>query len=301
MPQDSLQPTAPETVSLKGEDWYDHPKWYDILHARGTAAEVTGVETIAERFAGWDRDDRYLNLFEPACGTARHLRVAARRGHRCWGIDLAEPMLEYARERLAEAGLKATLLNLDMSSFTPDELRLGRERIDVAFCFINSVRHLPTDEAIVAHLRSVKKTLSTDGVYALGIGMASYGSERESEDVWKGSRGTCTVTQMVQYLPPPNLIVEKGGSEIDPQRNERVISQLAVTTPSREVFVSHAFSLRTYNAEEFQRVLNKAGMEVIGLVDEFGDDLDWDWRSGGPGYGVFILQGRRERCRDAHG
>ncbi len=295
MPQDSPQPTDPETVSLKEQDWYDHPKWYDILHARGTAAEVTGIETIAERFAGWDRDDRYLNLLEPACGTARHLRVAARRGHRCWGLDVAEPMLQYARDRLSEAGLKAKILNLDMAAFSADDLQLGHERIDVAFCFINSVRHLPTDEAMVSHLRSVKRVLGKQGVYALGIGMSSYGSEGESEDVWKGSRGTCTVTQMAQYLPPPNLIVGKGGSEIEPQRNERVISQLAVTTPSREVFVSHAFSLRTYNADEFQRVLEKAGMEVVGLVDEFGDDLDWNWRAGGPGYGVFVLRARRER------
>lgn len=278
---------------LSGEDWYDHPKWYDILHARGTAAEVSGVETIAERFAAWNPDDRYLNLLEPACGTARHLRAAARRGHRCWGIDLSEPMLAFGRKKLREAGLQGTLVGLDMASFSAADLSLGRDRIDVAFCFINSVRHLPTDKAMISHLRCVGRVLSRDGVYALGIGMASYGSERESEDVWKGARGRCTVTQMVQYLPPPNLIVGKRGSEIEPQRNERVISQLAVTTPAKDVFVSHAFSLRTYNAEQWQSVLDRAGMEVAGLVDEFGDDLDWNWRAGGPGYAVFVLRPRR--------
>lgn len=293
MPEDSANSDGPDAVQMKGEDWYDHPKWYDILHARGTAAEVTGVEAIAERFAGWVREDRYLNLLEPACGTGRHLRVAARRGHRCWGIDLSEPMLEYAKQKLDEAGLRATLVKQDMSSFTPSDLGLGRERIDVALCFINSVRHLPTDEAMVGHLRSVKRVLSGEGVYALGLGLASYGSERESEDVWKGSRGRCSVTQMVQYLPPPNRVIGTLGSEIEPMRNERVISQLAVATPSREVFVSHSFSLRTYNAEEWRAVLDKAGMRVVGLVDEFGDDLDWDWQSGSPGYAVFVLRGGR--------
>lgn len=291
MTEDSQQqPDRPETLSMSEEDWYDHPKWYDVLHARGTAAEVTGIEVIAQRFAGWDPDDRYLHLLEPACGTARHLRVGARRGHHCWGIDLAEPMLEYGRERLREAGLIATLLNLDMTAFSANDLGLGHRRIDVAFCFINSVRHLPTDEAMVSHLRSVKRVLTREGVYALGMGLASYGSERESEDVWKGKRGQCAVTQMAQYLPPPNLIVGQRGSEIEAHRNERVISQLAVTTPSREVFVSHAFSLRTYDASEWQAVLKKAGLEVVGLVDEFGDDLDWDWRAGAPGYAVFLLR-----------
>ena len=291
MPEDSAdQRAAPETTSLSDEDWYEHPKWYDILHARGTAAEVTGIEAIATRFTGWDPDDRYLNLLEPACGTARHLRVGARRGHNCWGIDLAEPMLEYGRERLREAGLKASLLNLDMSSFRAKDLGLGHERIDVAFCFINSVRHLATDEAMVSHLRSVKRVLTRRGVYALGIGMTSYGSEQESEDVWRGKRGTCSVTQMAQYLPPPNRIVGQRGSEIEAQRNERVISQLAVTTPTREAFMSHSFSLRTYDATEWEAVLDQAGLSVVGLVDEFGDDVDWDWREGSPGYAVFLLR-----------
>lgn len=290
MSKDSAETDAPEMISLNGEDWYDHPKWYDILHARGTAAEVTGVEVIAERFAGWDPADRYLNLLEPACGTGRHLRVAARRGHRCWGIDLSEPMLAYAREKLGEAGLKATLVNLDMASFSAADLELGRERIDVALCFINSVRHLPTDAAMVSHLRSVSRVLAREGVYALGLGLAAYGSEQESEDVWKGSRGRCTVTQMVQYLPPPNRIVGDRGSEIEAPRNERVISQLAVATPKREVFISHKFSLRTYSAKEWEAVLGLAGMTILGLVDEYGDDVDWDWRSGSPGYAVFVLR-----------
>jgi SAM-dependent methyltransferase len=290
MSKDSAETDAPEMISLNGEDWYDHPKWYDILHARGTAAEVTGVEVIAERFAGWDPADRYLNLLEPACGTGRHLRVAARRGHRCWGIDLSEPMLAYAREKLGEAGLKATLVNLDMARFSAADLELGRERIDVALCFINSVRHLPTDAAMVSHLRSVSRVLAREGVYALGLGLAAYGSEQESEDVWKGSRGRCTVTQMVQYLPPPNRIVGDRGSEIEAPRNERVISQLAVATPKREVFISHKFSLRTYSAKEWEAVLGLAGMTILGLVDEYGDDVDWDWRSGSPGYAVFVLR-----------
>jgi SAM-dependent methyltransferase len=290
MRADSSPQHSSEQIRLKGEDWYDHPKWYDILHARGTAAEVTGVEAIAERFAGWDREDRYLNLLEPGCGTGRHLRVAARRGHQCWGIDLSEPMLAYARHNLDQAGLKATLVDLDMASFTAADLKLGHQRIDVALCFINSVRHLPTEESIVSHLKSVSRVLSREGVYAVGVGLAAYGSEQESEDVWKGSRGRCSVTQMVQYLPPPNLVVGDRGSEIEPMRNERVVSQLAITTPSREVFISHTFSLRTYSAAEWEAVLRKAGMRVVGLVDEFGDDLDWDWRSGTHGYAVFVLR-----------
>lgn len=282
--------SAAKTVQMKGENWYDHPKWYDILHARGTAAEVSGVETIAERFAGWVREDGYLNLLEPACGTARHLRVAARRGHSCWGMDRSAVMLEYAGRKLDEAGLRASLLEMDMARFGIADLGLGHKRIDVAFCFINSLRHLPTDDAMVSHLTSVRRVLGPKGVYAVGIGLAAYGSEQESEDVWKGSRGRCSVTQMVQYMPPPNLVLDGEGELIEPQRNERVISQLAIRTPQREVFVSHSFSLRTYNAEEWERVVASAGMRVVGLVDEFGDDLDWDWRSGTPGYAVFVLR-----------
>ena len=52
MTEDSHQHTGqPETLSMSEEDWYDHPKWYDVLHARGTAAEVTGIDLDSEGVA----------------------------------------------------------------------------------------------------------------------------------------------------------------------------------------------------------------------------------------------------------
>ena len=203
------QTTAPSKRSTRSRrvrfiedaDWYEHPRWYDILHAQGTTGEVHGLEAIARKWCAWD-SRRALTLFEPACGTARHLRIAAARGHRVIGLDQARPMLAYAQRAFVRRELSGTLVQADMRSFDAKTLGLGRaESIDLAFCPVNSIRHLSTDADVIAHIRATLALLSPRGVYAIGIGLTAYGVEQPSEDVWTGARGRCRVTQVVQYLP----------------------------------------------------------------------------------------------------
>jgi len=85
---------------LEGVDWYDHPKWYDVLHWPGTIEEARGMIAVGRRFVGL-HDDETARFFEPACGTARHLRVLGGLGHACVGLDMSAAMLGYGRERLA--------------------------------------------------------------------------------------------------------------------------------------------------------------------------------------------------------
>lgn len=266
-----------EVVVLRGEDWYDHPQWYDILHGPGTAAEARGLERVARAYAG-SKGER-LTFFEPACGTARHLRHLARMGHHTVGLDRSAAMLDYARPKLEALDPEARLVEGDMAAFSAAEVGVASPGgADMAFCLVNSVRHLPSDGAMVEHLRRVASCLRPGGVYALGIGLTVYGIEGESEDVWRGKRGPCEVTQMVQYLP--------ASAE---ERVERVVSQLAAVTPTRETHIEHSYGLRSYNGEEWGAVLDAAGMRVLGIVDEEGCDVDWDWRGGVMGYGVFVL------------
>ncbi|GEM_PF-285806 len=276
---------------LRGEDWYHHPKWYDVLHWPGTMAECRGLERIARRFAGCTRGGPVF-AFEPGCGTARHLRGLARRGHRGVGLDLAEPMLEYGRRRLERNGAAnaVRLVAGDMTDFAPadvlpEDAADSAPGFDLAFCLANSVRHLPSDDAFVRHLRCVADVLRPSGVYALGLGLTVYGLEEESEDIWRGSRGSLSVTQMVQYLP----------AEAE-SRTERVVSQLAVNRPQGEVFVEHGYDLRSYDGPQFAAALEAAGMQVVGAVDEEGWDLEWAgepdaWRGGEwMGYAVWLLR-----------
>lgn len=237
--------------------FYDDPAWYDILHTPGTASEVSGLEIMHERFAPRTRMRHWL---EPACGTGRYLRVAAARGVRTTGVDLSARMLEYARASFDRRGLRGAFIESGMESFDV------RTEHHMAFCLINSVRHLMTDRAMLAHFRSIFAALRARGVYVLGVSLSDPGREMPSEDVWKARRGSCEVHQLVNYLPADGVSGERG-------RRELVISHLRVTTPSRVRVLDHTYALRTYTPRQWASLLRRAGVEIRAIVDERGGDL----------------------------
>lgn len=259
---------------------YDDPWLYDVLHTPGTAREVDGLERIAARFV--KRPARGLGVWlEPACGSGRYLRVAAGRGRRVIGFDLSEAMVAYARERARRLGLagRSRYFVGDMTDFG-GEVEAGS--VDFAFNTINTVRHLESDEAALAHLRCVRRALKAGGVYAVGLSLCAYGVEVPSEDVWSGRRGGLGVTQTIQYLPPA---ARSGARNNTGGRFERVISHLEVKSGGRVHHVDSAYRLRGYNERQWRELVGRAGLRVVGVVDERGRDLPLSE----PGYGVFVL------------
>lgn len=268
-------------------NWYDFPSWYDILHAQGTADEVTGLARIASRHCDTpvyrrtrQSDAHRPHWMEPACGSGRYLRVAAGRGCRVTGIDVNRAMIRYARESFGRRGLAGRFIEGDIAEKIP-----GRPA-DFAFCLINSVRHLQSDADLLRHLDCIHRSLKPGGVYALGIGLTQYGVEMPSEDVWTGRRGRCRVTQVVQYLPATRR-----------RRVELAVSHLTVTTPTSERHVDTVYELRSYDLAQWLRVLRACPLELEAVVDERGRTLD-----GGPeatvhGYGVYVLKRPRLRNR----
>lgn len=243
-------------------DWYDEPHWYDILHAPGTRAEVAGLWRIARRFNPTAHprvatDGRGPVWLEPACGSGRYLLAAARKGVRGVGIDLNPRMVAYAR-RGRTGGEPVAFHVGDMSDFRV----APRDRADLAFCLINSARHLLSDRAMVRHLRCVGDSLRPQGCYVLGMSLTCYATEIASEDVWVGTRSGTRVHQLVQYLAP-----------YPKRRRERVISHLTITSRGGEQHMDSVYDLRTYDGPQWEGVLRRAGMACVGIVDEQGGDL----------------------------
>jgi SAM-dependent methyltransferase len=253
-------------------DFYDDPSTYDILHAPGTATDVDGLERMALRFAP-GRPHRHLWL-EPACGTARLLRVAAGRGRRVVGFDMSERMIDYANERLAARGLthRATLFVADMETFPR-----RRDPIDahLAFNLINTIRHLQTDEALQRHFRAMARSLVPGAIYAVGLSLSDYVRERTSEDVWEGARGRCRVTQVVQYIPPGRRA-----------RRERVVSHLVIERPRGAEHVDSTYGLRSYDAKQWRAAIEASPFTLEAVVDETGRDM----RSPADGHAIFVLR-----------
>jgi SAM-dependent methyltransferase len=259
-------------VNTTSVDFYDIPSLYDILHASGTAAEVDGLERMVMRFVR--TPSTHMTWLEPACGTGRYLRVAGARGTRVIGVDCAAPMLDYARKRMDQTGINFELIEGDMRDLGG---KVKPDSVDFAFNLINSIRHLQSNEAMLEHFGAVAAALKPGGIYAVGLSLAAYGLEGETEDVWNGSRGRCRVNQVVQYQPP-------GYGE----RFEQVVSHLTVTRPSGEKHYDSRYALRTYSHKQWQRLLANSAFELTAMVDEDGRDITISE----PGYGIWILSRR---------
>lgn len=248
---------------------YRDARVYDILHRPGSAAEFGTLATIASRY-GAHEDRRWL---EPACGTGRLLRVAAGRGRRVVGFDLEPAMIAYAQDRVRAQGLasRARMYVADMSAFADG----AGGACDFAFCTINTIRHLESDGAMLAHFEQMRRALRPGSLYVVGLSTCLYGCEQETEDVWEASRSGTRVVQTVQYLPPTAA-----------ERVERVISHVEVERGDEVESRTSGYSLRSYSLGEWTGLVERAGWEVVAVVDDGGYQVEPPRM----GYGHWVLR-----------
>lgn len=298
-----------EDANIPGEPYTD-PRVYDVLHAPETAGEVRLLRRVAAKL---ECDGAAPVWLEPACGSGRLLRAAARYGVRGYGFDISAPMIEYAREcsaklgakkvakKTAKAGAKAAakagaatkapkFFVADMRGFeAAAERELGKAlpKADLAFNLINTIRHLGDDRAMLDHFAAVARVLKPGAAYVVGISLCSYGNEFESEDVWTGSRGGLRVTQTVQYLPA-------SGRRGEGARAERVISHLTVIDQHAPVgepserHIDETYALRSYDLKQWNELIAKSAMRVAATFDGDGKPIE----PSEPGYVLYGLVGR---------
>lgn len=259
-------------------DIYAIPDVYDVLHSPGTAREVGLCLRLAKRYGG-DMAKAARTWIEPACGTGRYVRALAARGCQAVGVDLAEPMIEYARQRTraaSESRGSATFLVGDMTEL--DKVA-GRGKFDAAMNLINSIRHLTSDKDLDRHLASTAASLKAGGVYIIGLSVALYGYESPTEDQWTGTRGRMTVSQLIQYEPPT---ATRGASA----RVERVYSHITATSPSGSREFVSSYALRCYSRKQWLDAIERSPLRLLAVVDEAGKEIDIPTL----GYGIYILR-----------
>lgn len=274
---------APAPAAEASQGLYADPSIYDILYTPGTAAEIDALERIERALAtGRLREDRLW--FEPACGTGRCLRVAAGRGRRVAGFDREAPMLEYALRRLAHcAGASARrLFAADLADFADAAGRAGLKpgTVDFAFMTVNSLRHLMSDREMTAHFAQVADLLRPGALYVVGISLTDYDWLWPDEDTWSGTRGSCKVSQVINWLPP-----EPGTPR---GRLERALSHLTVTRPGGTVDLDDAYDLRCYNEKQWRKLVGASALEHAGSFNALGMPLP-------PGTWPYQLEALRKR------
>lgn len=131
--------------------------YYDLALPRDFSRECDFLAWCADRH-GTCADRSFVEL---GCGPARHAREMARRGYRAVGVDLADPMLSFARAEAEREGLALELVCADMTEFS-----LPRA-VGLAACLIETICCVLTNEAMLRHLRTVAGGLLPGGVYVL--------------------------------------------------------------------------------------------------------------------------------------
>ena len=240
-----------------GGGLYLEPALYDLVNTPDTAREVRALVRAAGRFAA--RSGPRSRWLEPACGTGRYLRLLARRGREVTGYDPAAPMRAYAARRLPAAAV------LD-AHFTTGAAALraslgNRAPVDVAICPVNSLRHLPDDASLLAHLTQIAGVLAPEGVYVVGLDLHHEGREPD-EDVWEAARGRLRARQVIQYLPPEGA-----------DRTETVIVALMITRPRGVEHRQYAYPLRTYTHAQWSHVVDRSPLRRLAVCDAAGQPV----------------------------
>ncbi len=219
-------------------DWYDAPKYYDIVFDEDTVVEADFLEAALAKHGLPAKRVGRLRVLEPACGSGRLVVEFARRGARVAGFDLSQPMLGFAEQRLAQEGLEAQLFEASMQDFRV------RGKFDLAHCLVSTFKYVDTEEGARSHLEGVARSLRPGGIYALGFHLSDYTSEQVDRERWVAERDGSHVVCNIQGWPPDRKT-----------RTEQVRSRMVVTEGDLEKRLETNWTFRTYNARQVRSLL----------------------------------------------
>lgn len=169
---------------------YDVPQYWDLAFSDDTVLEADFIVAAARRYC----DFEVRRLLEPGCGGGRLVLELARRGFLVTGWDLSQAAVDFARDRLAAAGLNGEV--------TLSDMRTSRTAapVDVAYCLVNTFRHLLTEVEAVTHLQNVAASLRPGGLYMIGMHLLPPDADEEDDEEWSVADQGITVNMRLDVL-----------------------------------------------------------------------------------------------------
>lgn len=237
---------------------YDFPVYYDLVFGSDTAAEMKFLGKCFDRYV----DGKVRRVFEPACGTGRLIYRMGRPdveggGLEVGGIDLNEKAIDYCNRRLERLNIKGRAMVGDMSDFEV------KRPYDAAFNTINSFRHLQTEAGAQAHLEAMARAVRPGGIYALGLHLTPTRGETTDHESWSARRGQLSINT---YMWP----IEKNAKK----RLEKFGIRFDVYKPTQSLRIEDALELRSYTADQFQKLLDSVPVWEICEWFDFAYDAD---------------------------
>lgn len=221
---------------------YDLAELYDAIVQPGPCEAFYREE--ARRWGG--------PVLELACGTGRLTLPLARDGHEVVGLDASGAMLEAARGKAAQLGLRPGFVLGDMRDFD-----LGR-RFGLVVISCNSLAHLTDRDDLRACLAAVRRHLAPGGALAFDVVLPDPRILAQPEGV----------ARRLDLGPnPASAIQAEEWAQYDAVRQVRV-SHWSIRHPDGAEQAMAPLVLRQFFPQELPLLLEAEGLE---LVERHGD------------------------------
>lgn len=241
-------------------DWYDHPRYYDIVFDGDTSREVDFLEAV---FAEHGHGGRHRRVLEPACGSGRLIAEFSRRGWAATGFDLNERMFAYARTRpIGSPGMPGLrLFPARLESFEPCP------PIDLAHCILSTFKYVLTGKGAASHLRNVARSLVRGGLYVLGVHLTDYRRKFVDHERWTGTEAGTHVVSDTHTWPPDRR------TRRESLRNRMVIREDDSNGRKRTRRLETHWECRTYDSRQLRALIARVPeLEVVACHD-FNHDI----------------------------
>jgi len=232
---------------------YNYPQYWNLAFRGETRREADFIEAAAREYCS----DPLQRLLEPACGGGRLVIELAARGYDVTGFDLSTPAIRHLARRLKRRGLEADIFVGDMT-----RTRVNPP-VDVAFCTMNTFRHLVTERAACEHLQAIAESLRPGGLYILGFHLLPLDIHPESTEHWTARHGRTTVSFSLKVLDSDRR-----------RRIEIVRFRMNVDSGSRRLMLQDDFPLRMYTATQFRQLLEAVPEFELLDVYDFWYEID---------------------------
>ena len=220
---------------------YNHPRYYDIGFGWDPSTELTFLEACFRKYCSLP----VRRVLELGCGTGRLLIGLAKRSYEAIGIEVNRHMIDFALAKSRQTGTLLSVVEADMTKFILDE------KVDAAFCAIDTFRYLLTEDVARNHLRCVSRVLRPNGLYVIDFTMVgSPSSYPKDPEEWTIEREGVRVTVNHKIVGAPNL------------QNRRTLEHTSLTV--MEEGITKMFEtedlMRTYTNDEFESLLKSVGL-----------------------------------------
>lgn len=191
-------------------------------------------------------------LLDLGCGTGTIGRSLSKKGYEVIGVDASEEMLSIAREKAMEEGLDILYLHQDMQEF---EL-YGTVRAIVSIC--DSLNYILEEEELLQVFRLANNYLDPKGIFLFDLNTGYKYETLLGENTIAENREDCSFIWENYYEKETGI-------------NEYDLTLFLKGADGRYDRVEETHFQRMYEPEKVKELLEKAGMEVLGVYDGFTD------------------------------